>query len=423
MRVCALSRLVAVAALALALTLALPASALPQERASLPDIEDEVMCPVCGTVLEHAFAPQAERERALIRRLIAEGRTKEEIKEALVAEYGEDVLAVPADEGFDLLAWVVPIAGLLLALALIAFALVRVRRRGGRDAGPVPADLEPGDAARLDEELPAREQAALPASEAGSANGGGEELASLVAERQIQRALQARHDATALRGSAIDGGHAWAALMARISHEIRTPLNAVIGFSDLMQAELFGPLGHSRYAEYVDHIRDSGKALLKSAEDTLAMTSLLAADPSPLTAVPLWDIVEDAWSFLAAEAAAKRVTLELPPEVRVDLLAERRALRQIVLNHLSEAVTRAEAGCTITLGVSTDGCLALVDIVVPRATTIASCGDQTLGLSIARALLELKGSELVEWRHGDRGWRVATVLELAVQADFFASAS
>lgn len=281
----------------------------------------------------------------------------------------------------------------------------------------------PGVEARLDEELPAREQAALPASEAGSANGGGEELASLVAERQIQRALQARHDATALRGSAIDGGHAWAALMARISHEIRTPLNAVIGFSDLMQAELFGPLGHSRYAEYVDHIRDSGKALLKSAEDTLAMTSLLAADPSPLTAVPLWDIVEDAWSFLAAEAAAKRVTLELPPEVRVDLLAERRALRQIVLNLLSEAVTRAEAGCTITLGVSTDGCLALVDIVVPRATTIASCGDQTLGLSIARALLELKGSELVEWRHGDRGWRVATVLELAVQADFFASAS
>lgn len=281
----------------------------------------------------------------------------------------------------------------------------------------------PGVEGRLDEELPARDQAALPASEAGSLNGGGVELASLLAERQVQRVLQARHDATALRGSAIDGGHAWAALMARISHEIRTPLNAVIGFSDLMQAELFGPLGHARYAEYVDHIRDSGKALLKSAEDTLAMTSLLAADPSPLTAVPLLDIVEDAWSFLAAEAAAKRVTLELPPEVRVDLLAERRALRQIVLNLLSEAVTRAETGCTITLGVSTDGCLALVDIVVPRATTVASYGDQTLGLSIARALLELQGSELVEWRHGDRGWRVATVLELAVQADFFASAS
>jgi len=81
----------AVLALLVLAAVAVPAGAAaqgrpaPQERASLPDIEDEVMCPVCGTVLEHAFAPQAERERALIRRLIAEGRTKEEIKDALVA--------------------------------------------------------------------------------------------------------------------------------------------------------------------------------------------------------------------------------------------------------------------------------------------------------------------------------------------------
>lgn len=281
--------------------------------------------------------------------------------------------------------------------------------------------MMPGVEARLDEDLPAREEPILRSSEPGSDQA--QELAILAAERQIQRRLQARHEAAPLRAPMIDGSHAWAALMARISHEIRTPLNAVIGFSDLMQAELFGPLGHARYAEYVDHIRDSGKALLKSAEDTLAMTSLLATDPSPLAGVPLLDVVEDAWSFLAADATAKRITLDLAPDVRVDLIAERRALRQIVLNLLSEAVTRAEPGSTIALGVSTDGCLALIDIVVPRAMPIEASGDRTLGLSIARALLELKGSELVEWRHADRGWRVATVLELAVQADFFATAS
>ena len=64
--------------------------------------------------------------------------------------------------------------------------------------------------------------------------------------------------------------------MARVSHELRTPLNAVIGFSDVMDSELLGPVGHPRYREYARHIRDSGRELLKSAEDTLAITALLA---------------------------------------------------------------------------------------------------------------------------------------------------
>jgi cytochrome c-type biogenesis protein CcmH len=142
-----------IAILAAAALLGVPALAPAQERASLPDIEDEVMCPVCGTVLEHAFAPQAERERELIRTLIAEGKTKDQIKDALVAEYGEDVLAVPDDEGFDLAAWVVPAGGFLAALVAIILALLAVRRRGrDGDAAPEPP-LPPDDAARLDAEL------------------------------------------------------------------------------------------------------------------------------------------------------------------------------------------------------------------------------------------------------------------------------
>ncbi|MGZ5336216.1 MAG: cytochrome c-type biogenesis protein, partial [Solirubrobacterales bacterium] len=74
------------AAIAAVVLLAPAASA---QEASLTDIEDEVMCPICGTLLELSEAPQAERQRDLIRRLIAQGRSKEEIKEALVAEYGE----------------------------------------------------------------------------------------------------------------------------------------------------------------------------------------------------------------------------------------------------------------------------------------------------------------------------------------------
>ncbi len=72
--------------------------------------------------------------------------------------------------------------------------------------------------------------------------------------------------------------HPWGELMARVSHELRTPLNAVIGFSDVMQSELLGPVGHPRYREYARHIGDCGRDLLKSAEDTLAITYLLDHD-------------------------------------------------------------------------------------------------------------------------------------------------
>jgi cytochrome c-type biogenesis protein CcmH len=143
----------AVAALLAAVALlALPAMAPSQERASLPDIEDEVMCPVCGTVLEHAFAPQAERERELIRTLIAQGKTKDEIKDALVAEYGEDVLAVPDDEGFDLAAWVLPIAGFVAA----AIAMGLWFRRPRPD-GPAPRPLSAEDEEQLRADMARRD--------------------------------------------------------------------------------------------------------------------------------------------------------------------------------------------------------------------------------------------------------------------------
>ena len=81
-----------------ALALAAPASAQPP-RASLPDVEDEVMCVECGTVLSVSSSPVAQQERAFIREQIAAGKDKEQIKAALVDEYGEDVLAEPARSG------------------------------------------------------------------------------------------------------------------------------------------------------------------------------------------------------------------------------------------------------------------------------------------------------------------------------------
>jgi cytochrome c-type biogenesis protein CcmH len=139
----------ALAALA-ALALALPGSATAQE-ASLTDIEDEVMCPICGTTLELSESPQADREREFIRLRIERGQSKDEIKDALVAEYGEDVLAVPDTEGFDLTAWVVPALGIGLAALGVGLAIARLARRRDRDGGG-PA-LEPEQDARIDRDM------------------------------------------------------------------------------------------------------------------------------------------------------------------------------------------------------------------------------------------------------------------------------
>ena len=142
-------------ALALTLVLAAPAAAA-EPRASLPDIEDEVMCVQCGVALNISEAPVAERERELIRRLIAQGRTKEEIKQALVVEYGPAVLAMPDDDGFNVAAYVVPPLLGLAGLLGIALAVRRWRRAPAPAGATVAAArLAPEDARRLDAELAA----------------------------------------------------------------------------------------------------------------------------------------------------------------------------------------------------------------------------------------------------------------------------
>ena len=153
------SRRARVVALAMAavLALAVPAAASAQgcPRTTLADIEDEVMCPICGTPLALATeAPQAQRQRAYIERQIADCRSKDEIKQALVAQFGESVLALPGDEGDDDLGdvavYAIPALGIILALGGIALSVGRWRRRspgGPRATGP--AD----DAVRLDTDM------------------------------------------------------------------------------------------------------------------------------------------------------------------------------------------------------------------------------------------------------------------------------
>jgi cytochrome c-type biogenesis protein CcmH len=140
----------------LALAVLAPAAAAAEPRASLADIEDEVMCLECGTALNVSNSAVADQEREFIAELIAQGKTKQEVKDALVAEYGPRVLAEPSDKGFRLSAWLVPALAALAALALVAFTARRWRRaRPAPAAGDGDPALNPDDARRLDAELAA----------------------------------------------------------------------------------------------------------------------------------------------------------------------------------------------------------------------------------------------------------------------------
>lgn len=124
-------------------------------RTSLPAIERQVMCVTCKIPLLVAESAQADRERAYIRELIDQGESEAQIKQALVAQYGPQVLALPSTHGFGLTAYLVPVAMAAIALAILALAIFRWRRRGrarGADATEDPP-LSPSDAARLEADL------------------------------------------------------------------------------------------------------------------------------------------------------------------------------------------------------------------------------------------------------------------------------
>jgi signal transduction histidine kinase len=246
----------------------------------------------------------------------------------------------------------------------------------------------------------------------------------LVLEGQSQRLVEIADAATRARREAELRGRVWAELTARISHELRTPLNAVIGFSDIMEAELFGPVGHDRYKEYSRHIRESGQDLLKSTEDTLALTACLGTPQSPCATVALdLDVmIADAWSFFGAAPQGRSITLDMHVAPGLDVLCERRPLRQILVNLLTEGLARAPAHGIIRIAARDCHDLVELELEVIEAKTRPQLNEAPLAICIARVLLEMQGSGLTESVDPARTWRATTVLERATQTNLFANA-
>jgi cytochrome c-type biogenesis protein CcmH len=153
-------RLTAAAIVGLAVAAALTpafAAAATTPKASLTDIENDVMCVSCREPLAVAQSPQAIAERNYIRNLIAHGQTKAQIEQALVGQYGPEVLGKPPAHGFNLTVYILPPALLIAAIGMLVLLLPRWRRRSkaaGAANGSVPEpSIASADARRLDEEL------------------------------------------------------------------------------------------------------------------------------------------------------------------------------------------------------------------------------------------------------------------------------
>jgi cytochrome c-type biogenesis protein CcmH len=121
------------------------------ERTTLADLEDEVMCPVCNTTLDQSSSGAARQIKTFISRRIAAGDSKNEIKDRLVADYGPQILAAPPKKGFDLLAWLLPIVGVLGGALVLAALAWRWSRVG--EPAPAVAGVDPALERRIDQEL------------------------------------------------------------------------------------------------------------------------------------------------------------------------------------------------------------------------------------------------------------------------------
>ena len=203
--------------------------------------------------------------------------------------------------------------------------------------------------------------------------------------------------------------------LATVSHELRTPLNSIIGFSDILRRDLFGPLANERQREYVNLIHSSGAHLLAVVNTILDVSKLNAGtyaihrDPFDLNAV-----VRECASMLRPQADAKEVAVELDIDAAADEAdADRRAIKQIVINLLSNAIKFTDTGGTIRLGTEakedgfvlkvrdtgigmSDDDLRLIGTPftqVDNAYT-RTCEGTGLGLTVVTGLVQLHGGSL-----------------------------
>src|SRR5262249_32995429 len=172
----------------------------------------------------------------------------------------------------------------------------------------------------------------------------------LALERQAQQLAFLAEQHAEQKRRAEDASQAKSEFLANMSHELRTPLNAIIGFSEIMESGMFGPLGAQKYHDYCRDIRESGNYLLEVINDILDMSKIEAGRATlDFEEVDLEAILADAVRVVSPRAEAKRLALNVEVAAALRLKADRRALKQIVLNLLANAVKFTPEGGRVTV--------------------------------------------------------------------------
>ncbi|MBS0233716.1 MAG: HAMP domain-containing histidine kinase [Proteobacteria bacterium] len=216
---------------------------------------------------------------------------------------------------------------------------------------------------------------------------------------------------------------AWVKLTAHMSHELRTPLNAVLGFSELMTNEVFGPLG-SGYGAYARDIHASGRILLKSAEDALAITALLTAPERKRSRETsrLRSIIDEACAFAAPDLGARSIAVTIEGDGDAEIVGDHQAMRQMLINLVAEVTREAAAGAVLRIEtIAKPDAVDLSVVVLSDASTAAR--EDGFGMILARTLCELSGAELIRTSDRDGTWSWNVRLLPARQADLFALAA
>ena len=225
--------------------------------------------------------------------------------------------------------------------------------------------------------------------------------------------------------------------LANMSHELRTPLNAIIGFSEIMRDGSFGPIGNDKYVEYAADIHASGHYLLKLINDILDMSKIeagrLMLSPEPIDLV---EIIGEARKIVEVQAERKGIRFAMRLADSLNLTADRRATKQILLNLLANAVKFTDPGGRVEIRARPIGEHAVVTIAdtgigitrnalkqlgkpfeqVENELTRTNKGTG-LGLAIARSLIGLHGGAVCVRSEPGRGTVVTWRLPLVAGAD------
>ena len=236
----------------------------------------------------------------------------------------------------------------------------------------------------------------------------------LLADQQSQRLADLADKYAREKTRAETANRSKSEFLANMSHELRTPLNAIIGFSEVMQEEMFGPLGSNKYTEYSHDIHKSGQFLLDVINDILDMSKIEAGRMElELTTISLPSIIEDIMRFVGPRAAEGKVDIVLDLPKTCNITADKRALKQVFINLLSNAVKFTPEGGQVKVAIakSKDGArVTIIDtgIGIPHNDIeklgrpfeqvenqfTKSKGGSGLGLAISKSLVDLHNGSL-----------------------------